>query len=73
MTEYDIFEVLPDRNVIWRACTRSLEDANIMLVNLSKQSTNEFFAIHLHTNEIVARMNYASHSSGPACTESNVS
>lgn len=73
MTEYDIFEVLPDRNVIWRACTRSLKDANLMLVDFSKQSTNEFFAIHLLTNEIVARMNYASHSSGPARTDSNVS
>ena len=64
MTEYDIFEVLPGRNVVWRACTRSLKDANILLLDLSKQSTNEFFAIHLFTNEIIARVNHEGDSRG---------
>jgi hypothetical protein len=65
VTEYDIFEVLPDRNLIWRACTRSLENTNLMLLDFSKQSTNEFFAIHLFTNEIIGRVNHNGDSSEP--------
>ena len=35
-------------------------------MDFSKQSTNEFFAIHLLTNEIVARSNHESNSSDSA-------
>jgi len=56
VTEYDIFEAFPDGSVRWLACTLSVENANLMLADFCKQSPNEFFAIHLLTNEIVARV-----------------
>jgi hypothetical protein len=71
VTEYDIFEIMPDRSLLWRACTRSLKNANLMLMDFSKQSTNEFFAIHLLTNEIVARSNHESERSDSARMDTN--
>jgi hypothetical protein len=41
-------------------------------LDLSKQSTNEFFAIHLFTNEIIARVNHEGDSRGPAPIEANL-
>jgi hypothetical protein len=70
--EYDIFEALPDGTVRWRACARSLRNVHSTLGDLGKQSSNQFFAMHLPTNEIVARVNHESDRSGPARADKNV-
>ena len=58
VTEYDIFEAFPDGSVKWLACCRTLEDVNTLLAYLCQQSPNYFFAIHLLTKEIVARVRH---------------
>jgi hypothetical protein len=52
--EYDIFEKFPDGSHIWRAFVIGLIEARARVVQLSETSTNEFYAIHTPTKEIVA-------------------
>jgi hypothetical protein len=52
--EYDIFEKFPDGIHIWRAYVRGLIEARARVAQLSETSTNEFYAIHTPTKEIVA-------------------
>ncbi len=55
--EYDLFEKFPDGSTIWRDFVVGLEVARQRLQHLAQESTNEFFAIHTPTKEIVAREN----------------
>lgn len=52
--EYDVFEKFPDGSHIWRAFVRGLVDARARVAQLSATSSNEFYAIHTPTKEIVA-------------------
>jgi hypothetical protein len=52
--EYDVFEIFPDGAHIWRAFVRGLLEARARVVELSQASSNEFYAIHTPTKEIVA-------------------
>jgi hypothetical protein len=52
--EYDVFEKFPDGSHIWRAFVKGLIDARARVEQLSELSTNEFYAIHTPTKEIVA-------------------
>jgi hypothetical protein len=54
--EYDLFESLPDGGRVWRAAILGREAALAKLKELAAESTNQFFAMHLPTEEIVAKM-----------------
>jgi len=55
--EYDIFEKFPDGAHVWRAFVIGLIDARARVAQLSETSTNEFYAIHTPSKEIVAVSN----------------
>lgn len=57
--EYEIFE-LSDGTPLWRGHASGLQEARLMLQQISKDTRNECFAMHLSTREIVARMNIRS-------------
>jgi hypothetical protein len=56
--DYDIFEVCPNGDMIWRVCVAGLENARLKLEELGKLSSNQFFATHTPTKEIVAQVNH---------------
>lgn len=56
--EYDIFEVYPNGEQLWSVCVTGLENARLKLAKLEKQSSNQFFATHTPTKEIVAQVNH---------------
>jgi hypothetical protein len=58
--EYDIFEKLPDGSLLWRAFVKGLENATAKVKELGSLSSNEHFAMHTPTKEIVARVNVPS-------------
>jgi hypothetical protein len=55
--EYDIFEQLADGSPMWRGRASGLHAVRQQLLQLSKITKNECFAMHLPTKEIVARVN----------------
>lgn len=55
--DYDLFEEFPDGLPLWRGRVSGLREARLGLFELSKITKNECFAIHLATEEIVARVN----------------
>ncbi|MGA8554387.1 MAG: hypothetical protein WB630_08205 [Candidatus Acidiferrales bacterium] len=55
--EYDLFEKLPNSEVMWRGVVRGIENAVARLKELADGSPNEHFALHTPTNAIVARIN----------------
>ncbi len=57
---YDIFEKLPDGSLVWRTFIPGLDNAIATLKEFSKESPNEFFAVHTPTKETVARVNVPS-------------
>jgi hypothetical protein len=57
--EYDLFEKLPDGSTVWREMVVGRENACTKAHTFAKLSSNEFFAIHPVTKEIVARENIA--------------
>jgi hypothetical protein len=54
--EYDIFERFPDGSTIWKDVVVGLEAARVKANAFALLSPNEFFAIHMPTNEIAVRM-----------------
>ena len=52
--EYDIFERLQDGSTLWRDAVHGLENALLKLEEIAKKTTNECFAMHLPTQEIIA-------------------
>jgi hypothetical protein len=53
--DYDLFEHLPDGSSQWRCHVQGLLEAHQKLLEVSKTTKNECFAMHLKTKEIVAR------------------
>lgn len=52
--EYDIFEVLQS-GPVWRCCVKGLVEARAKVEELTRSSSNEFYAMHLPSQAIVAR------------------
>jgi|SRR5882762_97204 hypothetical protein len=57
LLQYDIFEVLPNGSIVQRGSVNGLETAWEELYKLAKHTTNECFAIHPPTREVVAQLN----------------
>jgi hypothetical protein len=55
--EFDVFEILPDRSLMWHGCFRGTECVLAKLRQCSKQTLNECFAIHLTSQTILLRVN----------------
>jgi len=55
--EYEIFERLPNGEVTWRGTGHGLEDARRKIEQFAKKTSNELFAIHLSSRQVVARIN----------------
>lgn len=45
--DYDVFEEFPDGSTIWRACVFGMENVELKLRELAKETTNKFFALSL--------------------------
>ena len=56
--EYDIFEVYPNGDLLWRVCVAGLENARLKVAEMGRQSNNRFFATHTPTKEIVTQVNH---------------
>jgi hypothetical protein len=56
--EYDIFEIYPNGDLLWRASVAGLENTRQKVAELGKQSGNPFFATYTPTKEIVAQVNH---------------
>ena len=54
---YDIFEVLPDGEFVWRDFVEGLDATLARARELAAQSTNEFRVMHLPTHSVVAVLN----------------
>jgi hypothetical protein len=54
---YDLFEVLPDGDLIWRATVEGHESAIEKLRQAAKGSGNEFRLMHLPTKSVIATIN----------------
>ena len=52
---YDLFEKLPDGEVLWRGSVSGLEAARRQLVALAGSNGNEYLLMHVLTSEIVGR------------------
>lgn len=64
--DYDLFERLQDQSLVWRGSVHGLENARRKLEEVSKGTTNECFAMHTPTRQIVALLNIAQHGQLPA-------
>jgi hypothetical protein len=53
--DYDIFEILPDGTHLWRALAKGLEQAHLVLRDIARGTSNEFYAIYMPSKEIVVR------------------
>ena len=54
---YDIFEVLPNDDLLWKAAVEGLEAAVVKLHELGNSSASEFRVLHLPTNATIATIN----------------
>jgi hypothetical protein len=57
LTEFDIFEKLPDGTIVWREVVSGLEPAVLRMKALASVSTNEFILLYSPSNKIVDRAN----------------
>ena len=55
--DYDLFEVLPDGNAVWRACAQGSQNALEMLRIMGTHTLNPCFAADLGRNEIIGHVN----------------
>lgn len=55
--EYDLFERLPDGSLKWRGFARGTETARLRLRQFATETMNECLAMHIPTQDIVARVN----------------
>jgi len=44
---YVIIELLPDGSGVWRGCVFGMEDAELKMQELARESNNKFFALSL--------------------------
>jgi hypothetical protein len=56
--DYDLFEHFPDDSLIWRGQVSGLRNVGLKLQEIAEATTNECFAMHLATRQIVARLNF---------------
>jgi hypothetical protein len=61
--QYDIFEIYPNGELLWHCCVTGLENARLKVEEFGRHSSNQFFATHTPTKEVVARAN-REHSKG---------
>jgi hypothetical protein len=54
--EYDVFETLQDRSLMWRTCARGTKLALVELEKISRMTPNECFAIHIDTKTIIGKI-----------------
>ena len=54
---YDLFEVMPDGDLIWRTTITGYEDAIDKLQQVADGSANEFRLMHLPTKTLIATIN----------------
>jgi hypothetical protein len=52
--EYDIFEVMPDGALLWRAVVVGHENAIAKLREVASKTKNECRVIHVPTNAVIA-------------------
>jgi hypothetical protein len=52
---FDIFEVLSDGSIVWRAGGICLGPAQVAILEYGQKSSNHFFVMHVPTKEIVAQ------------------
>ncbi len=45
--DYDVFEELPDGSTVWRLSVFGMESVELKLRELSKETGNKLFALHL--------------------------
>lgn len=57
MDMYDLYEMSPTGPPLWRCSASGLSEALAKLQQLGQASSNEFYAVHLLTKEIVGRVN----------------
>jgi hypothetical protein len=50
--DYDIFEELPDGEKVWRACVVGMENVELKLGELARESNNKFLALHGETSAV---------------------
>jgi len=50
--DYDVFEELPDGSTIWRASVFGMESAELKLRELTKETGNKLFALHLQDRSL---------------------
>jgi hypothetical protein len=54
---YDLFEVMPDGDLIWKATVDGHENAVHHLQQAAKRSQNEFRLMHLPSMTVIATIN----------------
>ena len=55
--EYDIFEELPEGSPVWRGHVAGLQNARVKLMEIANSTSNLCFAMHIASQEIIARLN----------------
>jgi hypothetical protein len=45
--DYFVFEKLPDGSAVWRDCVLGMENVEMRLQELARESNNKFFALNL--------------------------
>ena len=55
--DYDLFEILPDHTIRWRACVRGTKHALRQLEVMGSQTTNECYAAAVLDHEVIGRVN----------------
>jgi len=58
--DYDLFEQFSDGSVVWKCRVSGHEASIAKLKQLSAQTQNEVFVMHLPTKAVIAKMNVAS-------------
>jgi len=54
--DYDLFEVFPDGSLVWRDSVTGHEKAIQRLRELAELTDNEFRAMHVPTNALIASL-----------------
>lgn len=56
---YDLFEQMPNGEVLWRGCVSGLEAARSELAALAGRNGHEYLLMHVLTSEIMERVKKA--------------
>src|SRR5690242_7307583 len=55
--EYELFERFLNGEIEWRGTAHGLQDARRKLLEFGRHTTHEVFAMHLSSQQVVARVN----------------